>query len=108
MENISSYITYLAIVSVSVERIVQLLKVIPGMTKLMSLSDGKGIQVFSILIGIITVYLVGPGPFSNILKNIYVSSIILGLLVSAGSGIWYDLIGIIRNTKTSIAELKKT
>jgi|JFJP01.1.fsa_nt_gi hypothetical protein len=93
MENIIQLLTYLIIVSTATERFVEIIRATP-VGKI--LTKAVHFQILAAVFGAILCY-IEPPQFNIIHLNQYVLIIIIGLSVSGGSGVWHDILEVIKN-----------
>lgn len=104
MENILLYLlTYLTLTSLAAERFTEILK----RTLLSRLSvPGVVYQILSGLFGAGLAYL-SPPNLGSFNLNLYVMCAVVGLAVSAGSGLWNSILGIANEHSKNVKALKE-
>ena len=99
MENLTSFISYIAIISIAAERFTEIMKRIL-LTKLIEKYTWKATfyQGVSAVFGGGVCYL---NPPTSLPFHVYpiILALLIGLCVSGGSGAWNDLLGILKQTK---------
>ena len=96
-------VAYLAILSVSVERSVQLLKAVSNLKN----ANKHIIQLVSIIVSLIFAALAPSKEMITIVGNQYAGIFAAGLLASSGSGVWNDILGIVQTYKTNLQNINK-
>ncbi len=99
MDNLLSFISYIAIISVAAERFTEIMKKIM-LAKLIEKYSWKATlyQTVTAVFGGGICYL---NPPSSIPFHVYpfILAVLVGLCVSGGSGVWSDLLAILKQTK---------
>lgn len=112
LDTLTTFLGYVTIVAVTAERVVEMCKPMFGFetfAKLFgTLSDDQRKVSYYALAAITGagVHLLS-GVTIPYFTELYPSAVIVGLLVSGGSGIWHDLLGIVRNfSRSTITPVK--
>ena len=104
MDNIVELLTYLAITSVAAERITDIVK---RLVLEKFVTNGGVYQVVSGLFGGWLAYYTPPDMIASRF-NEWITVILVGLCVSGGSSVWYNLIKVLSEYRKSIANIKVT
>ena len=86
----------------------QVLKVAPIFSLFLHTEDPRKKQLIVAIVGICVACMELPAFVQELITNQYLAYIVTGMLISAGSGIWHDLLNILKDTKTSLAAVKTT
>lgn len=99
MDNLVGFISYIAIMSIAAERFTEIMKKIM-LAKLIEKYEWKATlyQVLAALFGGVICYL---NPPTSVPFYVHpgILSVLVGFCVSGGSGVWNDLLGILKQTK---------
>jgi hypothetical protein len=101
LDTLVALLSYIVLVSATVERVVQFLKSLE-FTKLSS-AGATTIQSVAVVVGIVLGYFTSSKELVTIVGNQYAALVMTGFLASAGSGVWHDLLVILQNFKSGKA-----
>lgn len=105
MDKAIEIFTFMAVLSVAVERIVQLLKIFPTFKKWFG--NEKVLQLVTAVIGFGIAALLGVKCFTSLIQYDWATYVIVGLLTSAGSGFWHDGLTILKDLKSGTSSTNK-
>lgn len=103
LEAVVTLLGYVGVVSVAAERAVEMMK--PLVTKYVS-EERKKLAYYVLAAASGAALHAMSGQTFPYFANPVSASVVVGLLASGGSGVWHDLLGILRNFSSSVPPVK--